>query len=86
MKDELSTDLIMKVFRSLDDRLISQEAMLQTMASILIKKELCTEEELETEFNEVYDELIDIKKDAMKTIMEETKLQDIPYYGPVGEA
>lgn len=90
LENKPTTDSIIQTFKALNERIMAQETMLQTLVNITLKSKLCTEKELETEFNRIYDELE--KSQATSTSMDNYDDDDdddeeslaIPYYGPMG--
>lgn len=85
--DSVSRELISK----LNDRLLNQTVIIQTLCNILIDKEVISQEELEERITESVEDVNDQLKE-LETVFnftpnsEEVEFDFTNYYGPVGEA
>jgi hypothetical protein len=85
--DSTSRELISK----LNDRLLNQTVIIQTLCNILIEKEVISQEELEERITESV-EVVNGQLKELETVFnftpnpEEVEFDFTNYYGPVGEA
>ena len=85
--DSVSRKLISK----LNDRLLNQTVVIQTLCNILIEKEVISQEELESRINESVKD-VNQQLEELETTFEfdsekdEIEFEFTNYYGPMGEA
>ena len=75
----------------LNDRLLNQTVIIQTLCNILVDKEVISQDELETKINESISE-VNEQLEELETTFEfdyehdEVEFEFNNYYGPIGEA
>lgn len=85
--DSTSRELISK----LNDRLLNQTVIIQTLCNILIDKEVISQKELEERITESVED-VNQQLEELETVFnftpnsEEVEFELTNYYGPVGEA
>ena len=75
----------------LNDRLLNQTVIIQTLCNILVDKEVISQDELETKINESVQD-VNEQLEELETTFEfdyehdEVEFEFNNYYGPIGEA
>ena len=74
--------------KKLNDRLLTQNVIIQTLITILIESELVTEKELQTKIEDNLDDIQDIINSIEITTSddEDDSVMSSMYFGPHGEA
>ncbi len=74
--------------KKLNDRLLTQNVIIQTLINILIESELVTEKELQTKIEDNLDDIQDIINSIEITTSddEDDSVMSSMYFGPHGEA
>jgi predicted transcriptional regulator len=75
----------------LNDRLLNQTVIIQTLCNILVDKEVISQDELETKINESINEVNEQLEELETTFefdyeQDEVEFEFNNYYGPIGEA
>jgi len=79
-----------EIINKLNDRLLNQTVIIQTLCNILIDKEVISQDELEKRIEEnvddVNNQLKELKSIFDSTTDSEEEFEITNYYGPLGEA
>jgi len=75
----------------LNDRLLNQTVIIQTLCNILVDKEVISQDELETKINESVQDVNEQLEELETTFefdheQDEVEFEFNNYYGPIGEA
>ena len=76
------------MIRNLDDRILTQSIVIETLVQVIIESGIISKSELETRLQENVESISDTLDTLQKESSEKISIEDMQglYFGPVGEA
>jgi len=76
------------MIRNLNDRILTQSIVIETLMQVIVESGIISESELETRLQQNVESVSDTLETLQKESSEKIKLEDLQglYFGPVGEA